>query len=146
MNSRATDLEIVDTPRGERLCINGFVTDRAWVATTCHGACARIDTELEAQVMHFVCCSLNAFWESEFESVGITWPKKAGRSLGEVGQQLVCNSISASHLRPTVVRVDIFVAGGLETLVFHGIGCLQDTRLIDVTAIGVLKALSVHNQ
>jgi hypothetical protein len=70
MARKDTDFEIVDTPRSEGLCINGFVADRARVATTCHGACARIDTELEAQVMYLVCCSLDTLWKSIFISVG----------------------------------------------------------------------------
>jgi len=45
---RAANLEVVDAPRSECLCIDSFVADGAWVATTCHSACARIDTELEA--------------------------------------------------------------------------------------------------
>lgn len=65
--------------------------------------------------------------------------------LREVGQQLMCYSVSSRHLRPAVIRVDILIPGGLEAQVFHAIGCFQDASLVNVAAIGILTSMSMYS-
>jgi hypothetical protein len=119
------DLEVVHSPLREGRCIDRFVAQRARVTTASHSASARVHAILQAQRVDLICGAAHSV-----------------RELGGVWHESTGDRVTATHLRPAIVKYKILIACVLKSEVHHGIRGLHDLGLVDVAEVGILILLS----
>jgi hypothetical protein len=126
IDSHLTNLEIVNSPLRKGLRVYRFVTQRARVATACHGASTRVHAILQAQSMDLVCGAAHAI-----------------RELFGIRHQSISDRITVILHRPTIVEDNVLVPGVLEAQVDHGVRGLHDLSLVHIAEVCVLVLMLV---